>query len=65
MRTGLAPLEANMLDEALLFDAAVGFTFFWIATVAALSISAFGRELLPIEAALRSGNSGNQPRQNL
>ena len=53
-----------MLNDALLFDAAVVFSFFWIVTVAALSIAAFGRELLALEAALRSSNSRNQSRQN-
>lgn len=50
-----------MMSDSLLFDAGSLFFAAWIVVVAAVSLAAFGRELLPTKARLEPANESNAP----
>ena len=50
-----------MMSDSLLFDAGSLFFAAWIVVIAAVSLAAVGRELLPTKACLEPANESNAP----
>ena len=50
-----------MMSDSLLFEAGSLFFAAWIVVITAVSLAAFGRELLPTKSRLEPANEGNAP----